>query len=163
MSTAVWSTGASTSVMNARVLLSLDFSLRGVMRKVIGHKDSAHETTNQHGETPQWAPQNWAQTNHSSITENAPGTTTPVEFDVDELLSASSSLSLEMFDAEDRVRMQKDLTSALMSAMATGDWTHYNDTLYAWQTTAEVLSDPDLTAELLSDDDPSDEVSLRRP
>lgn len=59
--------------------------------------------------------------------------------------------------------MVQELSAELGIAVATGDWTHYDDALYSWRATAGVLSDPELTAQLLTEYDPAQDVSLRRP
>ena len=59
--------------------------------------------------------------------------------------------------------MKQELATALVSALISGDWSPYDDALYAWQATADVLRDPALTARLLDEGDPAQDVPLRRP
>jgi hypothetical protein len=62
----------------------------------------------------------------------------------------------------EREDMKRELSTAHVAAMATGDWSTYDDALSAWRLTAEVAGDPELEADLLADDDAED-VPLRRP
>jgi len=66
-------------------------------------------------------------------------------------------------DQEECLEMQQELVNALETAVATGDWSAYDEAIEAWRATADVLSNPDLTARLLSESDPVEEVPLRRP
>lgn len=63
----------------------------------------------------------------------------------------------------DRRQMIQEISAGLGIAVATGDWSRYDDALYSWRATAEVLSAPELTAQLLVEHDPAQEVPLRRP
>lgn len=64
---------------------------------------------------------------------------------------------------EERAEMEQELAGALVTALLTKNWLLYYETLEAWEATAEVLSDPELTARLIEVGDPSEEVPLRRP
>jgi len=64
---------------------------------------------------------------------------------------------------DEREDMKRELSIALVAAMATGHWPPYDDALSAWRLTAEVAGDPELEADLLADSDDAEDVPLRRP
>lgn len=65
--------------------------------------------------------------------------------------------------ADEKNEMRQELAVTLHKALVTKDWTEYDDALYAWRSTAEIMSDPELLADLLSPVNPAELVTLRRP
>ena len=70
---------------------------------------------------------------------------------------------------DDRQKMRDDLVLSLRQAMEKGAtdsetrWHPYDQAVYEWRATADVLADPELTHRLLDDWSEEDEVVLSRP
>ena len=63
----------------------------------------------------------------------------------------------------EREELRADLAVALLSAARSNQWVEFEDVLYGWKSTAEVLSDPHLTARLRAERSTDEEAPLRRP
>ena len=64
---------------------------------------------------------------------------------------------------EDQAVMRTELATLLQTAATTGEWQSYQRALRAWQSTAEVVSDPELVADLLAPWDPAEAIEITRP
>jgi hypothetical protein len=82
---------------------------------------------------------------------------------VSRLLDAEYGAWTRYLNTEEIGEMRGELISIFMTALATGDWSQFQDARDAWRASAEVLSDPGLTARLLADSDASEEAPLARP